>query len=173
MSLPHIPIPEGDVVRARRDPESTYRSEPRLKASMSVQPGETIAVAVSHNLPTHDRVLLEPKKTTALGIYTALTDDATGHVVVHNPGTRVVAIQQNQQVGRFRSMDPEAMVYAVDVAEQPSASDLALVTEDHEEKHLLLSDQVIQEENTTIRSTSGDETQLHTMTRATRKSGGR
>ncbi|KAG6299529.1 hypothetical protein E4U45_004456 [Claviceps purpurea] len=117
MSLSHIAIPDGDVVRARRDPESTHRSEPRLKASMSVQPGETTTVVVSHNLPTHDRVLLEPKKTTALGIYTAVTDDATGHVVVYNPGTRVVAIQQNQQV--------------------------------------------IQEENTTIRSTPGDETQLH------------
>ncbi|KAG6162214.1 hypothetical protein E4U11_002807 [Claviceps purpurea] len=96
MSLSHIAIPDGDVVRARRDPESTHRSEPRLKASMSVQPGETTTVVVSHNLPTHDRVLLEPKKTTALGIYAAVTDDATGHVVVHNPGTRVVAIQQNQ-----------------------------------------------------------------------------
>ncbi|KAG6202932.1 hypothetical protein E4U35_004789 [Claviceps purpurea] len=101
-------------------------------------------------MPTHDRVLFEPKKTTAPGIYTAVADDATGHVVVHNPGTQVVAIQQNQQLGRFRSMDPDAMVYAVDVADQPSASDLALVTEDHAEKHLVLSDQMIQEENTTV-----------------------
>ncbi|CCE29340.1 uncharacterized protein CPUR_03033 [Claviceps purpurea 20.1] len=42
------------------------------------------------------------------------------------------------------------MVYAVVVADQPSASDLALVTEDHAEKHLVLSDQMIQEENTTV-----------------------
>ncbi|KAG6079909.1 hypothetical protein E4U15_003555 [Claviceps sp. LM218 group G6] len=47
-------------------------------------------------------------------------------------------------------MNPDARVYTVDVAAQPAASDLALVTEDHDEKHLLLSEQVIREETATV-----------------------
>lgn len=53
-------------------------------------------------------------------------------------------------MGRFRSTNLDARVYTVDVAAQPAASDLALVTEDHDEKHLLPSEQVIREEVATV-----------------------
>ncbi|KAG5950253.1 hypothetical protein E4U58_001732, partial [Claviceps cyperi] len=63
---------------------------------------------------------------------------------VHNAGNGIVSVGKNQELGRsrFRSMSPDARVYTVDVAAQPAASDLALVTKDLDEKHLLLSGQI-------------------------------
>ncbi|KAG6117931.1 hypothetical protein E4U13_000687 [Claviceps humidiphila] len=100
---------------------------------MLVQPSQRVSVAVQHKLPEYDRVLFEPKNTPALGIYAVMADKFTA-----------------QEVGRFRSTNLDARVYTVDVAAQPAASDLALVTEDHDEKHLLPSEQVIREEVATV-----------------------
>ncbi|KAG5977497.1 hypothetical protein E4U56_007800 [Claviceps arundinis] len=103
-----------------------------------------------HKLPEHDRVLFEPKKTPAFRIYAVVADKSTAQVVVHNAGNGVVSIDKNQELGRFQSMNPDVRVYTVDVAAQPAASDLALVTKDHDEKHLLLSEQVIREETAAV-----------------------
>ncbi|KAG5967810.1 hypothetical protein E4U58_002109 [Claviceps cyperi] len=66
-------------------------------------------------------------------------------------GTDCIVPEQRrrQELGRFKSLNPLARVGELEKAWQPAASELAIVTKYHDEKHLLVSTQVLQEQNTT------------------------
>lgn len=59
-------------------------------------------------------------------------------------------VRRNQILGRFKSIDPAAMACVVDVDRKPDASDMALVTEDYNKKHLLIPKQVKKDTSTIV-----------------------
>ncbi|KAG5951538.1 hypothetical protein E4U57_006831, partial [Claviceps arundinis] len=102
---------------------------------MSIQPGETQSVPVEHKLSRGERVIFEPKATPGLGVYAAVANADTQQVIVRNRGEKPNVVRRRQELGRFKSLNPLARVGELEKAWQSAASELAIVTEDHDEKH--------------------------------------